>query len=465
MKKFTVMAMMALLVVAGSAMAAPGKVAANATFDTGGPATTNNDDSCDISVAPAATLLLPYFEVDISAANSTGETTLFTITNTSNVDQIAHVTLWTDYSFPVIDFNIYLTGYDVQAINLFDVISRGVIAPDGGTGTTVTKRGKYSDLNASLNLGQCDRLPGALDEDYIERMQSAFTEGSVPDFGDLPGCNNVGGEHDNAVGYATVDVADLCSTSLPTDPGYFTSEIRFDNVLIGDYQQVNSNEDYAQGNPMVHIRAIPEGGEPGSPAIVNFPRTFYSRYQAGGTVDRRQPLPSIFAARWIQGGAGAFQTSYKIWREGQTDSINANACGEWQNNVTAVAEVVRFDEAENAIGDVPVSRVSPPKTTENTLPETSLTSVADTSVYPTLPGGAVAGWMYLNLDNDDQDGFASQNWVVVSMRAQGRFSVDFDAAWLANGCTPEEPLSEVTTGTGIIGPAVGTAGNFNPDVF
>jgi hypothetical protein len=31
------------------------------------PATTNNDDSCDISLQPAATLLLPYFEVDFNA--------------------------------------------------------------------------------------------------------------------------------------------------------------------------------------------------------------------------------------------------------------------------------------------------------------------------------------------------------------------------------------------------------------
>src|SRR5688572_33507931 len=94
MKKLTVLAMLAMLVVTGSAFAAAG-VAANATFATGGPATTNNDDSCDIGVTPAATLLLPYFEVDLDAANGSGETTLFTITNTSNLDQIAHVTLWT----------------------------------------------------------------------------------------------------------------------------------------------------------------------------------------------------------------------------------------------------------------------------------------------------------------------------------------------------------------------------------
>lgn len=457
MKKLTVWAMLAMLVVAGSAFAAPGRIQANATFDDGGPATTNNDDSCDIGVAPAATLLLPYFEVDLD--DPTGETTLFTITNVSNVDQIAHVTLWTDYSFPVIDFNIYLTGYDVQAINLYDVIERGIIAPDAGTGTAITKRGPFSDPNGTLALGACDRLPGQLDDAYIVRMQSAFTEGTVPALGTLAGCNNVGGEHDNAVGYVTIDTADLCSTSLPTDPGYFSTEIRFDNVLIGDYQQVHSANNFAQGNPMVHIRAIPEGGQPGTPAIVNFDRTFYSRYQAGGVEDRRQPLPSVFAARWIEGGASGFETWYKIWREGQTDFADANSCATWDNNVTIVSELVRFDEAENAWGDVPVSRVSPPITTEFTLPETSLTSVSDASIYPQVTNGAIGGWMYLNLDNDGFDDIASQNWVVVSMRAEGRYSVDFDAAWLANGCTPEEPISEVTTGAEIIGPAVATDPN------
>ncbi|MGA8808210.1 MAG: hypothetical protein WB973_10065 [Thermoanaerobaculia bacterium] len=42
------------------------------------PSTVNNDDSCDVTVAPAATLLLPYLEVDF--VNRT-EDTLFTITN------------------------------------------------------------------------------------------------------------------------------------------------------------------------------------------------------------------------------------------------------------------------------------------------------------------------------------------------------------------------------------------------
>src|SRR6476469_558383 len=142
MKKLLVLAMMATLLMAGSAFAVTRHTTPNATFTfgtpgtAGGPTTTNNDDSCDIGVAPAATLLLPYFEVDYT--NRTQDT-LFTITNTSRYPQIAHVTVWTDWSFPVLDFNIFLTGYDVQGINLFDIIVRDIIvaAPVGTTIATV----------------------------------------------------------------------------------------------------------------------------------------------------------------------------------------------------------------------------------------------------------------------------------------------------------------------------------------
>jgi hypothetical protein len=40
---------------------------------------------------------------------------------------------------------------------------------------------------------------------------------------------------------------------------------------------------------------------------------------------------------------------------------------------------------------------------------------------------------------------ASQNWVIVNFQAEGRFSVDFDAAWLGNGCSPAV-LSGTTIG-------------------
>jgi hypothetical protein len=81
----------------------------------------------------------------------------------------------------------------------------------------------------------------------------------------------------------------------------------WDNVLMGDYQQVDRNRRFAEGSPMVHIRAVPEGGTPDERRdTVPFPNTFYSRFQPADrrTFDARQPLPSTFAARWIDGGPG-----------------------------------------------------------------------------------------------------------------------------------------------------------------
>src|SRR5215210_4108614 len=69
-----------------------------------------------IDAVPAATLLLPYFEVDLTNAN--GVDTLFSINNASATAILAHVTIWSDQSVPVLDFDVYLTGYDVQTISL-----------------------------------------------------------------------------------------------------------------------------------------------------------------------------------------------------------------------------------------------------------------------------------------------------------------------------------------------------------
>src|SRR5712671_3771921 len=97
----------------------------------------DNDASCDIKVGPAATLLVPYFEVDLQPGGE--QTTLFTITNVSRYSQIAHVALWTDWAFPVLTFNIFLAGYDVQSINLKDILVRGIVASPVGTGPTTVK--------------------------------------------------------------------------------------------------------------------------------------------------------------------------------------------------------------------------------------------------------------------------------------------------------------------------------------
>jgi hypothetical protein len=208
MRKTFVWALMAILAVAGSAFAGTqqGRLVANATFPTGAPATTNNDDSCDIGVTPAATLLLPYFQVDL--ANAAGETTLFTITNVSQLPQIAHVTIWTDRSFPVLDFNIFLTGYDVQSINLFDIISRGKIAEPGtSSDSDVGRRSLDNDDNALLDITNCDRLAVNIRQPLLGDLQTALTTGLTS------GCGStrVGNTHTAAIGYVTVDLTPALS--------------------------------------------------------------------------------------------------------------------------------------------------------------------------------------------------------------------------------------------------------------
>ena len=519
MKKTLVWALMATVLMAGSAFAglrqvadaSPGSPGAATFFTASGPSTTNNDDSCDISVAPAATLLLPYFEVDFNAPATTAQTTLFTITNVSQLPQIAHITVWTDLSFPVLDFNIFLTGYDVQAINMYDILNRGVIAPTSGTSnlTTPGSRSLLNNQNPNFLASaatQCAVLPGNIPPSILQDIRTGLTAGTYS----TCGTNRIGLTHTNAIGYVTIDVSATCSTTLPIDATYYTGEILFDNVFIGDYQQINPNPatgNYAGGNPLVHIRAVPEGGGAGLPPVpTNLPYTFYDRYTNTGiatvrTVDRRQPLPSVFAARYIQGGTGAFNTNYKIWREGVTGSLQAGtaACAPAASNVyplngaagTAmrVIDLVRFDEHENPTTLAGGVIISPFPSTTVVLPETSSTSTS-AGIFPPMSAiaGDVAGWMYLNLNNGGSTVYSvtqaagatapavggssaglardfrtgsstsvgprqNQDWVIVSLFAEGRFSVDFDAAWLGNGCS----ISPAVTGAANpIGPTGGT---------
>ena len=431
-------------------------------------ATIRNDDSCDIALLPSATLLLPYFEVDITSAAGTGETTIFTVTNTTNLPQAVQVTLWTEFDYPVMAFNLFLTGYDVQSINLYDVIRRGQIAPEDGTGFDVSNVGERSgdpdnDIpfdNTLLAEQTCVDLPVGLPVALVTRMQSAFTTGKVPALGTSAACNTAGLPHANAVGYATIDVVGACRTTFPTETtAYFDDLIRFDNVLTGDYAQVNGNEDFAQGGPMVHIRAIPEGGtaqsRSGKPEYrVDAPRTFYSRFQSPSTpkLDARQPLPSTFAARWISGGATGFETFYKIWREGRTTA--GTACSALPARAQmGIVEMVRFDEEENPEIHVGAPIIGLPIPVMPILPSTSLTSIEDQRVYPPMSFGNVSGWTYLNLDNNSGDEIASQNWVISSMRAEDRFSIDADSVALGNGCSaPRHPLPNFR-GFDPIGPA------------
>jgi len=467
----------------------------------------DNDDTCDVIVAPAATLLLPYFEVDLETAG--GQTTLFTITNVSRYSQIAHVTIWTDYGVPVTDFNIFLTGYDVQAINLKDILVPGIVASTTGTGPTTAKSplgtaGSAPSLTAPANGGpghtnpnfrsaiNCDSNPGTLPQSFVALIRKELTQGATND------CASVGGVHAHAIGYATIDLVGACTNRLPTDPLYYSTDLLFDNVLIGDYQQVGphpAGRDAASfdagANPMVHLRAVPEGGAAGSSVLTALPYTFYDRYTPANNrvADRRQPLPSTFAARYIQGGPAGFATNLTIWREGF--GTGTGACSTLLGNAyLRTAEVVRFDEHENAfVGGLGPVCDPVPCQTFTALPDTSSTSTVDSNIYPPMTGADVGGWIYLNLNNGGSTSYSvtkdvggapaptnlpgplapngatttkgprpSQNWVTVTMFGNlgtNHLAGEFDAASLGNGCSPAAFTSIASGGSVSIGPAGG----------
>jgi hypothetical protein len=417
-------------------------------------ATIRNDDSCDIGLYPAATLLLPYFEVDTTFGR--GETTIVTITNVSSVPQAARVTLWTDYAYPVLSFNLYLTGYDVQSINLVDVIRDGIIG--GGSSAT----GELSrDENPRLAEDTCATLPARIPAPVLARVQSALRTGRALAAGPHGECNTAGSVHQyTTVGYATIDVVGACTGSLPIDRDYFTHEIRFDNVLAGDYVQAGGHEDFAQANPLVHIRAIPEGGEASTRRKTNLPRTFYSRLQRGPneTLDGRQPLPATFAARWLDGGGLGFRTFYKIWREPRTSATTP--CSHYPGANMMAYEVVAFDEEENPEVIEPALVVFPINNVP-VLGAATRAHVGDQRLLPPVTTGANGGWMYFNFHNRTHPSIASQNWIVVSMEAEDRYSADFDAVSLGNGCTPVRPLTERTWNTPPGAPPIGPAPNVN----
>jgi len=387
---------------------------------------------------------------------------------------------------------------------MYDVVVNGVIAPSlfnitSGTSSD-TPPGSLSfgnnGGNPQIDITNCGggKLPGILSAPLRAAIQSALVSGVYNASGFSSGCgttNQVGSSASThrtaatAVGYVTIDVTSKCTTTLPTDPSYYVNEILFDNVLTGDFAILDktAGSNYAGGSPLIHIRAVPEGGAAGATPpngqSTKLPYTFYGRFINGQTItgvpipphfDRRQPLPSTFAARFIQAGPISFNTDFLMWREGTAGPVTcANAVS---NSALNVPELVRFDEHENPnTFDFGVLHPVPP--TVITTPATQRTSTAGATFPPfNSPAGDIAGWMYFNLDSGVSDqtintaahpAFTkrpSQNWVVISMTGAGStaglFGTAFDAMSLGNGCSPRVATSQANGGSAPIGPAPNT---------
>ena len=79
------------------------------------------ESACTGDPVPAATLLIPYFEIVLADTN--GKTTLISVTNAGGQATLAHLVLWTDWGLPTLAFDLFLAANDVQSVNLRDLFA------------------------------------------------------------------------------------------------------------------------------------------------------------------------------------------------------------------------------------------------------------------------------------------------------------------------------------------------------
>lgn len=396
-------------------------------------------DVCAVDAVPAATLLVPYFAVDL--ANADGFTTFFSVNNASDAPVLAHVTLWTDYSIPTIDFDVYLTGYDVQTFNVRDIFAG--ILPQTAPSDAFSNRGDYSDphivfpgCSDGLPVGN---IPGQLLDDLLI---PAHTGQSVP-FDGFDGDCAGSPTGDIAVGYITVDYVTQCSVDFPNTPGYFDNVAGFENVLWGDVFWVDPANNFAQGETLVHVEACNPSNESEDGCLngtVNSPEnyTFYGRYVNWLGTDAREPLGNIFATRYLAELPPFDGTNLVCWRDAKYDP-SSFTCGSRPTGFPlAQQELVIFDEEENP-QLVEQTNISPgiPGLDILVCPrEAQLTAVGSSAI----PVEFDFGWLFLNLNHTQTQAaggappLTAQAYVAPLMSASGRFSVGFDAITLAHSC-------------------------------
>jgi len=403
---------------------------------------------------PAATLLLPYFEVDLG--NPDGVNTIITINNASASAGLAHVTLWTDESIPTLNFDLYLTGYDVQRIDLRDVFAGNlpVTADDGAdptdSGLPTTGISNQGPLSQDINFPTVGAPAGPCDEATVysnpelrkaqrRHLRRAHTGRRS---GILNGC--VGSSYGDRIarGYITVDSISQCTTENPNGPNYFVLPIADKrNILWGDYEYVHPAQNARDGGTMVHVEAcngpLYVGNGAGLCPFAPGDYTFYGRLVGFVGTDQREPLATTFATRYMNGGLFNGGTDVVVWRDTKEPNVGKNAKHGCQGQrpdwfPLDEGEVVAFDEQEDPTELCAMGECFP--VAAQRVPTSSGSPFGEALAPP-----AAFGWLYLNLNHGGGSAVpdVAQAWVASTQSALGRFKVGWHAIALDNATTTE----------------------------
>jgi hypothetical protein len=420
--------------------------------------------TCTIDQRPAATLLVPYFAVSL-LPNGTPQRgtllsfdTLIAIGNASSAPTIAHVSVYNKRSTLVLDFNVALTGFDIQTWRMSDILS-GILpsTPIAGdhTGPTVLldplgdacQRNPlapvYPDPNGFLRVRPTGLTNATANPDDNKLATSAYpipafdpasgfgqlVVDSLDDTDDSRNCGDGtvdGVTSGPAIGYITIDQANYCTLNNPDNLSYYQANaLGAENSLFGDIIFLSDAGIGTYGMAAVAIESDPSfsGALQGNLRT----RTFYARYwdpisipaceNCTGTGDdfdlaarapwdvivgdQREPLGLRYAARYFEGsGVVSF---FDVWRA-SAGSLADLEDGANCDTVEPTVALAFFDEDENTVtqtgpGPCPSPCSIPPPQNVNFPFETNRVRVNDFVLPSPLPGGPQVGWVAASFVN------------------------------------------------------------------
>ncbi len=349
---------------------------------------------------PAATLLLPYFEVDLAPGG--GADTLVSVANVRGKPVAVRAVLWTDLGLPTAGFSFDLRGWQVRSFSLRAVFAAGVVPHrTGGGGVLAPPCAADADLPPDL----------------VTELRRAHRGEASGLFDGGCGAQDLG---DGVFrGYLTIDViGDICRDYLPGGPGYFGEGglARFDDVLRGEYFHLDPVREAATSGRLLGVEADPTAFGAGD-------ATFYGRLVGGDGSDGREPLATIWSGRFLNGGAFDSTTDLLVWRDPGAPPTSF-PCGETPAWYPLPAEdVLAFDE-EN------------PLSTVHQISEAPFPAASNRIAVSSLPDWPEFGWFAANLGTGDPFDPVAQGWMGTVISASGRYSVALGATPGDSGCEP-----------------------------
>jgi hypothetical protein len=235
----------------------------------------------------------------------------------SSSPKIVHNVLWNDFSVPLLDWDVLLTGYDVITFNFADIME-GYLVPTGGNtyspvGAQPVPQGPVPSFwagipalptpgavgntaNVTTSLyGLCTNptytVPYPIDTQNQANRIPEFNRmrvynglrksqviaengwyGNFPPYFVTPNWLLNRSTADNVWAYITSDVVNACGLAFPSDSNYFidyatpvvtdlylngstgsTFVVDLGNVLMGDWYIIDDAANMAEGSPAVHL--------------------------------------------------------------------------------------------------------------------------------------------------------------------------------------------------------------------